>query len=162
MVRDSMYHSAKITISAVPAIQKPCVGTRSPKISAGASPENAGRSYGSLPHTTSTVPSIRVSKPAVSISMLLLGSRVSAGTNVAAPSAAPKAVVAATAPSAASGAGQPSVTSSVYIVSAPTMQNAPCERLMTPVTRKTSAKPRATMANTLPCSNPPTTIEAMG
>ena len=67
--------------------------------------------------------------------MLLFGRRDSAGTNVAAPSAAPKTVVPATAASAASGAGQPNVCSKVYIVSAPTMQNAPWERLMTPVTR---------------------------
>ena len=44
MVRDSRYHSATMTIAAVPAIQKPCVGTRTPRISTGASPENAGRS----------------------------------------------------------------------------------------------------------------------
>ncbi len=43
--------------------------------------------------------------------MLLFGRRDSAGTNVAAPSAAPKTVVPATAASAASGAGQPSVCS---------------------------------------------------
>ena len=101
-----------------------------------------------------------VNKPAVSMSMLLLGRRDSAGTNVAAPSAVPNAVVANTAPNAASGAGQPSVSSSVYIVSAPTMQNAPWDRLITPVTRYTSAKPSATMANTLPWSSPPTMIGA--
>ena len=76
-----------------------------------------------------------VNKPAVSMSMLLLGNRDSAGTNVAAPSAVAKRVVDNTAPNAANGAGQPSGSSSVYIVSAPTMQNAPWERLITPVTR---------------------------
>src|ERR1700730_7974520 len=43
-------------------------------------------------------------------------------------------------------------------MSAPSTQKAPCDRLITPVIRKTSAKPRATRANRLPCSSPPMTI----
>ena len=65
----------------------------------------------------------------------MFGSRDSAGTKVAAPSAAPNKLVPAIAATAASGPGQPSVCCNVYIDSAPTMQKAPCERLITPVTR---------------------------
>ena len=43
-VRDSRNHSATMTISAVPAIQRPCDGTRTPSTSTGASPENDARS----------------------------------------------------------------------------------------------------------------------
>ncbi len=50
---------------------------------------------------------MKVSRPAVSISMLLVGSRASAGTKVAAPMATPNAVVTATAATKASGVGQP-------------------------------------------------------
>src|SRR5581483_2069604 len=91
---------------------------------------------------------------------LLVGRRESAGTNAAAPTSPPRSVVPSVAPSAASHVGQPSETSSEYIASAPTMQNAPCERLIAPVTRKTSVNPRATSAKTLPWSSPPMTIWA--
>ncbi len=49
-----------------------------------------------------------MSSPAVSISMLLLGSRDSAGTNVAAPMRSPKTVVPAAAATNAATGGQPS------------------------------------------------------
>ena len=44
---------------------------------------------------------------------------------------------------------------------APSTQNAPCDRFTTLVTRKTSEKPSATMANTPPCSSPPIAIWTM-
>jgi len=144
--------------SAAPAIQNPCVGSRMPSTVASASPEKGGSAYGWLPHTTRDSPSSSVSRPAVRMKRLLVGSRESAGTNALAPITRPSSVVASVAPIAASQTGQPNETSSEYMARAPRMQNAPCERLIAPVTRKTRVKPSATTANTLPCSSPPMTI----
>src|SRR5215467_8407199 len=92
------------------------------------------------------------------MSMPLLGSRASAGTKTTLPIARPSSSATSTAPRIASGTGRCSVSSRLQQSSAPNTQNAPCERLITPVIRKTSAKPKATRANRLPCRSPPMTI----
>ena len=73
--------------------------------------------------------------PAVSISVLESGSRVTAGTKVVAPTRTLKPVAAATASGTASGTGQPNCCAQKYMAIAPRTQMAPCDRLITPVMR---------------------------
>src|ERR1700683_4142413 len=90
--------------------------------------------------------------------MELRGSGGGAGKKLMAPSASPPILVPPDAATAAIGVGQPQLTSNVYISSAPRTQNAPCDKLITPVTRKTRENPSAMTAKTAPCNTPPSTI----
>ncbi len=94
----------------IPASQTPWVGMRSGPRTSGASPENGGSAYGSLPQTTSVIPTKNVSSPAVRTRVLLLGRRRTAGTKLDAPTSRLKSVAQTTAATAAGSVGQPNAT----------------------------------------------------